>query len=354
MAGVDAFYMLHGIDISKDKPSSSIMKGSSSALEEWKTSLISKIYDGEKRRFKFNSDTCEVIALVKQITNGKDKEANSSGIAERLLGKEKAAQVKMGSLVEIQKGGLLQVLTEYNGSVAYLMAKIEHEEFLDEVDLQKHSGLPFDKHIFKTCFITFNDDGEIADVLVSDNKRKKISEYWAYDFLEVAELTTNEYNTRVAFNMVENYVTKKLKKKHPADYVQIRNNLVGYFRTTATFSFKELLERMIGAYVPEDSGLDIVKFKRGLEEVPSKLKGENFFEQTFDIVKSEITARFKKSIDLTDKITLKFKEDIENLDTVIAAFVHEGKKCIRIETELGYDYFKKDEHAANGAVSEHN
>ena len=349
MGEADPFFTLHGIDINKEKPNASQMKGSTDPLEEWKNTLITKIYEGEKRRFKFNSGTCEVVALVKQIVANTDKDTCALHIAERLLQKEKGAQEKMARLgIEIQRGALFQVFTEYNGSPAYLMAKIEHEEFLDEVDLQKHSGLPFDKTIFKTCFITFDDENQVLEVLVSDNKRKKISEYWAYDFLEVVELTTNEHNTRVAFNAVEVFITKKLKKKHPADYVQIRNNLVGYFRTTETFSFVELLDRMIGAYVPEDPELDIVVFRQGLEAVPSKLKGENVFEQTFDIVKSEITARFKKSIDLTDKITLRLKEDIENLENVIASFLHEGKKCIRIETEQGYEYFKKDKQPPNG------
>lgn len=344
-----SFYTLHGIDINREKPGASAMKGTTAALEEWKDTLVANIYEGEKRRFKFDGDTCEVIALVRQITNHTDKEACALRIAERLLQKEKGAQEKMAHLVEIQKGALFQVLTEHEGNPAYLLAKVEHEEILDEFDMEKHSGLPFNKQIFKTCFITFDDENQVLDVLVSDNRRKKISDYWSYDFLEVRELTTNEHNTRVAFKILDTYVTK-LKNKHPADYIHIRNNLVGYFRTSETFSFSDMVERVVGSYEPEDTNLDINKFKTGLEAIPSKMKDDTFFEQTFGIVKSEIKARFMKSINLTDKITLKLREDIDNLDKVITSVMHDGKKCIRIETEQGYNYFRKEQQAANAPV----
>lgn len=344
-----SFYTLHGIDINKEKPDASAMKGTTAALEEWKDALVAKIYEGEKRRFKFDSDTCEVIALVRKITNHTDREGCALRIAERLLHKEKGAQQKMAHLVEIQKGALFQILTKHEGNPAYLLAKVEHEEILDEFDMEKHSGLPFNKQIFKTCFITFDDENQLLDVLVSDNRRKKISDYWSYDFLEVRELTTNEHNTRVAFKILDTYVTK-LKKKHPADYIHIRNNLVGYFRTSETFSYSDMVERVVGSYEPEDTSLDINKFKTGLEEIPSKMKDDTFFEETFGIIKSVITARFKKSIDLSDKITLKFREDIDNLDTVIKSVIYEGKKCIRIETEQGYNYFRKEEQVADAPV----
>lgn len=344
-----SFYTLHGIDINKEKPGASAMKGTTAALQEWKDTLVTKIYEGEKRRFKFDSDTCEVIALVREITNHTNREACALRIAERLLQKEKCAQQKMAHLVEIQKGALFQILTEYEGKPAYLLAKVEHEEILDEFDMEKHSGLPFNKQIFKTCFITFDDDSQVLDVLVSDNKRKKISDYWSYDFLEVREMTTNEHNTRVAFQILDAYVAK-LKKKHPADYIYIRNNLVGYFRTTETFSFGDMVERVVGSYEPEDTNLDINKFRTGLEAIPSKIKDETFFEQTFGIVKSVITAKFKKSIDLTDKITLKLREDIDNLEKVITSVIYDGKKCIRIETEQGYDYFKKEQKVTDAPV----
>jgi hypothetical protein len=80
------------------------------------------------------------------------------------------------------------------------------------------------------------------------------------------------------------------------------------------------------------------------------MKDDTFFDQTFGIVKSEIKARFMKSIDLTDKITLKLREDIDNLEKVITSVMYDGKKCIRIETEQGYNYFRKEQLAADAPV----
>lgn len=343
------FFTLHNIDVANENTELSPLPGTTAAIEEWKTGLIKRIYDGEKRRFKFPSDTTEVVALIKKILSDDKKDACASRIAERLLEKEKASQDKVAHLVDIQKGALIQLLTTYEGKPAYLLAKIEHEWFLDEKDGEKHSGLPFERHIFKTCFITFDKDDEVLEVVVSDNKRKKISEYWSYDFLEVRELTTNEHNTRESFKVLEAIVQKKLKAKYPSDYTQIRNNLVGYFRTNATFSYKEMVNQVVGDYTPDNEGFKVETFKTELEALPAKFKekGEEFFEETFDIIQSEIKAKYKKTIDLTDKITLKLKEDIDNIGSVITAVMHAGKKCIRIETEQGYSLFPKEKEAAD-------
>jgi hypothetical protein len=343
------FYSLHSIDTAKTKPGASIvkMKKATEALEDWKKKLFTNVYEGEKRRFKFDGETCEVIALVNKICGGTDKDTCALRIAERLLEKETKAQEKYGHLGNgIQRGGLFQILTEYEDNPAYLMAKIEHEEILDETDFERHSGLPFDKHIFKTCLIIFDKEGKVAEVLVSDNKRKKISDYWAYEFLEVTELRSNVHNTRMAFKFLEAYVTK-LKKNHRADYFQIRNNMIAHFRTKSTFSFADMVEAMVGEYEPYDPELDIKAFRAGLEKLPQKLKeNENVFDSTFDIVQAEVKARFRKSIDLSDRITLNFKEDIPNLETIITAVeFNNGKKGIRIETEQGYEYFKKEKPA---------
>lgn len=343
------FFTLHNIDIALEKTESFPITGATAALEEWKTGLIKRIYEGEKRRFKFPSDTTEVIALIKKILADDNKDACAARIAERLLEKEKASQEKLGNLVEIQKGALIQLLTTYEDKTAYLLAKIEHEIFIDERDFEKHTGLPFEKHIFKTCFIIFDEDNEVTDIVVSDNKRKKISEYWSYDFLEVRELTTNEHNTRESFTILEKFVTRKLKSKFPSDYIQIRNNLVGYFRNTSTFSYKEMVTRVVGEYSPDNDNFNVDTFKTELEGLPGKFKekGDSFFEETFEIIKSEIKAKFKKSINLTDKITLNLKEDIDNIGNVITAFLHDGKKCIRIETEEGYALFPKEKTTAD-------
>jgi len=343
------FFTLHNIDVANENTELSPLPGTTAAIEEWKSGLIERIYEGEKRRFKFPSDTTEVIALIKKILSDDNKDACASRIAERLLEKEKASQEKIGHMVEIQKGALIQLLTTYEEKPAYLLAKIEHEWFIDEQDGEKHSGLPFERHIFKTCFITFDEDNEVLEVVVSDNKRRKISEYWSYDFLEVRELTSNEHNTRESFTVLDSFIQRKLKSKHPSDYIQIRNNLVGYYRTSSTFSFKEMVTRVVGNYAPDSAGLNIAAFKGELEALPAKFKEkkETCFEETFEIIKSEVKAKFKKSIELTDKITLRLKEDIENIGNVITAVMHEGKKCIRIETEEGYSHFPKEKEAAD-------
>lgn len=54
--------------------------------------------------------------------------------------------------------------------------------------------------------------------------------YWADDFLELRELSTDAQNTKRAFNAIDTILTKEVKKNAPSDYTVIRNTFVGYMK----------------------------------------------------------------------------------------------------------------------------
>jgi len=290
------------------------------------------------REYKFRSESTEVHDAVKKIINGKDFSNSTQIIAARLLIEEKSAQEKIEHMKKkIQKGSLLQSYVGLGDKDYIFITKIDHNAFLDEVDLKKRVGLPFEKKVLKSCLIEIQ-DSEIQKVLVYDTKAK-ISVYWWSNFLELQELTSNEQNTRNAFDAIDRHLNRAVKKKCPADHLFLRNALIGYFRTHAEFDFDGMIEYIIGVFRPDDSEFDIEKLKANLNKLPEKKN----FDRKFSIAAGEITARkTKQVIQLHENIDLNIKTAIEDLEEIIKPVIYDdGKKYLTIQSDQGYDQFKR-------------
>ena len=138
-----------------------------------------------------------------------------------------------------------------NGVEMILIAKVDLNSFLDQTDFKKHAGLPFEKRILKTCLVEFAQQNEIAKITVSDTNNAK---YWWKDFLELEEITSDEKNTKLAFNSIDHTLGVQLKRNFPSDYTYLRNNFIGYFRTQPRFfvlmTFNTMYLELIGPTTP--------------------------------------------------------------------------------------------------------
>lgn len=125
-------------------------------------------------------------------------------IADRLLRKEKEAQSHVGRMnINVRKGSLIQVLLfdQDSETYKYLIAKVEHCEFVDDSDYSFKTGFSKDKKtIWKSCLIDlFDPSAETFDAKIfSDTKAK----YWSMDFLELIELIDDETNTVNSFKAI--------------------------------------------------------------------------------------------------------------------------------------------------------
>ena len=123
--------------------------------------------DDHKKRYREASETTEVVAMVKKIFENKRPESGDVDvIAARFLSQETAAQAKIDHLgKKIRKGSLIQsFFLDDDGRYFFLISKIESNSFLDEVELTKRAGLPYDKKALKSCLFVLNEDGEITDI----------------------------------------------------------------------------------------------------------------------------------------------------------------------------------------------
>jgi hypothetical protein len=289
-----------------------------------------------RRRFQFERPTCEVpLLLARAYGDGEWAEA-AEGVASRLLKVEISVSGQYGHLPEIPRGSLIQCAIELEGKPAYLLAKVEHDQYLDQTELVRKLGLPYAKHALKTCLIDVNDDNEIGKTWVSDSS-SRIARYWWENFLELVEEYTDQQNTLRAFNSVESLLTKKVKKVSPADFTFLRNNLVGYFRTQEEFAITGLLDHVFGTYEPDNEKVDVDE----LRAATAALVSDGKFDGQFTVVPRVIRARIKRVIPLTDEIDLNLKAEIPNLRDVIKAKESpDGTKYLEIKTERGWNAFK--------------
>lgn len=333
------FTCFHDIDL--DNNIAEAKEVNEGDLQVYISELIKSIVKREDNRFfTIKRESTEVVAsLSKAISGEKSFSEISNIIAERLLGIEKNADEKYKHLNGIKPGSLVQAYLSCNEEKFYLIAKIEHNAFIDQNDLLKHIGLPFEKQALKMCFIKYSEEDEILEIVLDDTN-PKISQYWWEDFLELKELNSNEKNTQNAFKVLDHQLKNQIMKKAPKDYTVLRNSLVGYFKSQEYFSYETMINTVFGNYSPQDpDALNIENFKAGLSELPEKKK----FDRKFEIVPRAINARIKSIVPITESIDLTIKDSIHNIEETITSQKEDnGDMFIIVKTDSieAYNKFK--------------
>lgn len=341
-------FHLYNIDIENNEVVEVRIPDSTDALTEWVSGLVNRIISEESRQFVFHSKTTEVHQCLRSIVANEDSSEYVLPVAERLLRIELVADERYKHLKGIVKGSLVIAELEIDGFESFVLAKVEYEKYIDETDLNKHEGLPFEHHIYKTCLVTMEDeyenDGEdivVKELLIGDSN-SQIAAYWSDEFLESRELKTDELNTVNAFKAAESLLKAKIGKKYPGDYKVLRNNLIGYFRTSESYSHTKMVEHVIGKYQPNEPDLNINAIKDKLLKLPNEVGKSRSFDSVFEIKPSEIKAKYKSSYRVTDQIEIRIKDEVPDIANTILAVEEKGKKYIKIETDVeGFNEFKR-------------
>lgn len=313
--------------------------------------LFQSLAAKNKRSYEFKRETSEIALVFDRLLNKIDDENFEATfeqeceiIAARLLDSQKKYRERYPGIKPPKKGSLVVNFLKRDEKIDFLISKIDERTFLDLVDSKYTVGLPEENATQKSCIISFNlIEGQYiqSDIVVTDSQ-VKISTFWAEEFLELKELKDNERNTKHSFNSIEQIISRNIKSKSKADYVELRNNLVGYYRTNTSFRFDDMINYVIGSYVPEDSTINIDNIRKKIEELPEKKN----FDTAFDISVGVIKARFKKTYKVSDKIELRTSDYIDNLKEIIVAKENElGEKILEIKniSEEVYESFKEKE-----------
>jgi len=312
-------------------------------LKSYIIQLLDKILnDADRKGFEFQSETTEVRVLIDRILRTADGDmdayhVHSRGIAERLLAKEIESQSRMNLKVELVKGIVVVSLVRFTDRPdKIIISKADYNEYLDAESYKNRTGFPLKKKIYKAFIADADELHNITRVAVFDTN-SVFTVYWWRDFLELKEVHTDEFNTENAFDAIEEAVLDPIKKKHKADYINLWNATVHYFRVKDEFSADDFISQIISGYRPFDPSLNTTELETKARKEFSKEK----FDNRFAIVSGVVSKRFKKSISLTPQIDLNFKSDIQNLDNTIMRYKEpNGEKWVMIRSSEGYEYFK--------------
>ena len=306
-------------------------------FDEYVGELIEHINRNDSvRDYKTRSRYTEVISGAIAISSQKDNadvvRERTNSIANRLLVKEVEAQGHIGRLnTNVQKGSLIQALLfdEQEHKHVYLLAKVEHSTFVDDVDFSFKTGFSKDKKtIWKSCLIDL--PPEESDEYYAKVYSNTSAKFWSDDFLELDEMISDETNTLKSFKAIETVLNTNLRGVATKDHTVLRNGFIAYYKGQEHIDFSEMVNYILGQYDPVDvDAAKVADIREKILQLPEK-KG---FDWQFNSAPKTINARIRKTYEVNDGIQLKITDAIENLNETIVAYQDEnGVRYLRIKT----------------------
>ena len=327
---------LHHVDIKNNLVTPIAIDENSTNLKGYVNSLVKEISEQpNKRLYSFKDGNTEVKNSLKEIIqNNPNIEAVILNNAKRLLEKENNSQQRVSHLdIEIQKGSLLHLSFISDDINKVIICKVEHDEILSEINFDIVKGLNTKKKVFKAILIYFDENLDITNNYVYD---KNSSKYWWNDFLELNQLNTDDANTEKSLNEIDKILTKH-KKKYYADYIVVRNSVIGYYRTNDTLNFSDIIDNILLSYEPANRNFPKQDIINKLRELPDK-KG---FDTQFTISKGKINKKIQHKIRLANNLYLNIDDYVVNLQNLIEPYQdEEGTKFVKIQSSEGYETLK--------------
>lgn len=323
------------------------------AFDAYVAELINHISNNTSvREYKTRSNSTEVIGCVLAIcanqNAGELVSSKMDTMANRLLLKEIEAQGQIRRTNTIvQKGSLIQALLfdESEERYVYLLAKVEHTEWVDDSDFTFKTGFSKDKKtMWKSCLFDLSDlaADEFHARIYSDTK----AQYWSNGFLELDEMNSDELNTQRAFQAIDATLGHGFRGVTRPDHTIIRNHFIGYFKNNEHIDYQMMVNSILENYQPVDTDLNpeeiqtisekIQSIRVKLLEQPEKKK----FDSQFNAVNSVINARIRKVYPINDGIELKVTRDIKDLSTTIKSVEEDGIRYIKVRTNNDETYHR--------------
>lgn len=253
-------------------------------------------------------------------------------IANRLLLKECEAQTTVAHITNVQKGSLIQALLydDERDKYTYLLAKVEHMDFVDDSDFSFKSGFSKDmKKLWKSCI--FDIDDLNAPSFQAKIYSNTVAKYWYDNFLELDQVVSDEVNTDKAFRAIDSTLNRNIKNIAPRDHTLLRNAVIAYFKSNDYIDYETMIQSTLENYHPVE--LEQEKMDKVIEKI-RELPDKHNFDRQFNTVSSTINARIKKVYDVCQGIQLKITDAIDDLDDTILAYREtDGNRYIRIKTD---------------------
>lgn len=256
-------------------------------------------------------------------------------LAPKLMISQKA-QSERYPMVNLKEGNIIF----YFSKEGFLISKIDRASYLNGITYEKQVGLPEEKPSQKIAYFQFHENNELSIILSDSNPN--ISSFWFDSFLELKPLSNNEKNTKTAFLKIDAFINRQVSKFSKADGTELRNNLIGYMRTSDIFSITEAKEYIFGSYIPHSNDLKMDTLKKIFDD--RFINNKPVFDTQFQITPEVISARVKKTYKVKDNVELRTNGYIDDLRReIIAKRDAEGRYNLQIldVTPEVYENFKR-------------
>ena len=254
-------------------------------------------------------------------------DSKSDSIALKLLDAEKAAQERVHGLSEIQKGSIIQALIRDSDKFTYVIAKVEHSEWIDGETFEHNFGFSGkNMKVWKSAVMNLdivNDSVMFSSIRCYINTQAK---YWTESFLEVNEAKNDTINTQAVLKAVEK-VLKPLRDTAPLDYYKLRNTATHKLQTEQTINFPDMVGELFDHYSPDEESVDTEALKSKM----LALTQEGKFDTQFHTDPKAIKNLKKVRIPVSPSIDVLIREAQDNWEENF--MIHEkpdGKKYLMI------------------------
>jgi len=313
------------------------------SLNIYSKNLIKENFSRENRReFIFTRENVEPKILIEKlryaIINGNLEETFievCDELAEKLIESQKRYSERY-AMVNLKEGNVIF----YIENDSFLISKVDHMGYLNGMTYNHEVGLPDEKPSQKIAHFQFLEDD--INVILSDSN-PEIAKFWSEEFLDLKPLNTSGKNTLKAFNAIDNFISRNVTKISKADGLDLRNNLIGYFRTNGNFSATQAKDYIFGDFSAQSEDINIDNIKV-MYEKNFITKDKLTFDTQFDIDSSVIKSRIIKTISLRQNIDLKLNGHVDNFRNDIEATMdNQGrfKLVINDITSEAYENFKR-------------
>ncbi|WP_444881362.1 hypothetical protein [Enterococcus faecalis] len=313
------------------------------SLNTYAKNLIDENFSRENRReFIFTRENVEPKILIDKlryaIIEGNLEEVFEDvcdELSEKLIESQKRYSERY-AMVNLKEGNVIFYLE----NDSFLISKVDHMGYLNGLTYNHEVGLPDEKPSQKIAHFQFIEND--ISVILSDSN-PDIAKFWSEEFLDLKPLNTSGKNTLKAFNAIDSFIARNVTKISKTDGLDLRNNLIGYFRASENFSATQAKEHIFGTFNAQNKEIDIENIKEKFEK--SFIKKEKLtFDTQFDIDSSVIKSRIVKTIPLRKNIDLKLNGHVNNFKSDVEAIMDSQgrfKLIVNDITSDAYENFKR-------------
>lgn len=278
------------------------------------------------RAYNFKADSVVSLKLNELLNNHDGNE-----IIKRIVEQLSAAENKT-----VKSGTFIIAKIESNNRNAFLLTKIDFENYLAKGSFELKSGLPEDNGILKSCLVEINKNNVIADKIYLSDKNGKIAQFWYDKFLQSIPVEKDSLNTQKSYQIIKNSLESTVGVISRKDYNELIECVNAYYSTKKTFVFDDFINSVIKSFTPNSPDIKV-------DDIAKKIihsKNKSNIDGQFEIVIADVRKLFKRVTKLDLGMELITKGSVKN--KVFKSKI-KNKYYLVIDTKSGLDEFDERE-----------